>query len=201
MEGPCHGLKFAEFIMDAEKRQKWDPQIDKVVEIFPINDLDTANIAMGFGKYGDCEKLGVGYTLTKRHPVGISPREQLTLCGIQHFDDGSYVVWGTELEEWHDHLMPEGERQTRGKSHLFSVALVPTGDNSFDAEYALQLDFGGNLPHWMTSSIVVESVKDMFGVVQPYFNAGEGGELDEFMKAEKIRQEKCEDRNGILFTP
>ena len=201
MEGPCHGMMFADFIMNAKKRQKWDPQVDNVCELYPINDLDTANIAMGFGKFGDCQKLGVGYTKTKAHPIGISPREQLTLCGIQNFGDGSSLIWGTELADWHNHLLPEGERLTRAKSHLFSVALVPTGENSFDAEYSLQLDFGGNLPHWMTAPIVIESVKGMFGVAQPFFNAGEGSELDLFLKEEKINQEKYGVRNSILFTP
>ena len=201
MEGPSHGLSFADFIMNVDRRQEWDPQIDNVCELFPINDLDTANIAMGFGKFGDCEKLGVGYTKTKAHPIGISPREQLTLCGIQNFDDGSTLIWGTELEEWHNHLLPAGERLTRARSHLFSVALVPTGENTFDVEYALQLDFGGNLPHWMTAPLVIDSVKSMFGVAKPFFNAGEGGELDQIIKEEKIQQEKFEDRNSILFTP
>ena len=201
MEGPAHGEMFADFIMNAEKRQSWDPQIDVVSNLYPINDLDTANIAMGFGKYGDCSKLGVGYTKTKAHPIGISPREQLTLCGIQNFHDGSSLIWGTELESWHDHLMPAGERLTRARSHLFSIALVPTGENSFDAEYSLQLDFGGSLPHWMTAPIVIDSVKGMFGIAQPFFNEGEGGELDEFLKKEKIQQQKIEDRNSILFTP
>mmetsp|Transcript_7125 Transcript_7125/g.12595 ORF Transcript_7125/g.12595 Transcript_7125/m.12595 type:complete len:343 (-) Transcript_7125:240-1268(-) len=201
MEGPCHGMMFADFIMNVDRRQSWDPQIDNVCELYPIYDLDAANIAMGFGKFGDCQKCGVGYTLTKQHPIGITPREQLTLCGINNLSDGSWLIWGTELEEWHNHLMPEGERRTRARSHLFSIALVPTGDNSFDAEYSLQLDFGGNLPHWMTAPLVLDSVKGMFGVAQPFFNAGEGSELDEFLKEEKIQQEKFEDRNSILFTP
>jgi hypothetical protein len=201
MKGPCHGLSFADFIMNVEKRQMWDPQIESVCELYPINDLDTANIAMGFGKYGDCEKLGVGYTKTKAHPIGISPREQLTLCGIQRFDDGSAVIWGTELEEWHNHLMPAGERQTRARSHLFSIALVPTGEDSFDAEYSLQLDFGGNLPHWMTAPLVLDSVKSMFGVAQPFFEKDEAGELEKTLREEKIQGEKFEDRNSILFTP
>lgn len=201
MEGPCHGLKMAEFIMDTEKRKQWDPQIENVSELYPVSDLDTANIKMGFGKYGDCEKLGVGYTLTKSHPIGISPREQLTLCGIQKFDDGSSVIWGTEMEDWHNHLLPAGERLTRARSHLFSLALVPTGENSFDAEYSLQLDFGGNLPHWMTAPIVIDSVKNTLKAAQQFFSEGEGGELDQYLKEEKIQQAKFEDRNSILFTP
>lgn len=201
MEGPCHGLMFAEFIMTVDKRQAWDPQIKNVEEMYPIFDLDTANIAMGFGKYGDCCKLGVGYTETHSHPIGISPREQLTLCGIQKFDDGSAMMWGTEMEEWHDHLLPAGERLARAKSHLFAITLVPTGENTFDAEYILQLDFGGSLPHWMTSSIVTDSVKKMFSVAQPYLNGGEGCWAENFLKEEKAREESFEDRNSILFTP
>lgn len=201
MKGPCNGKAFAEFIMNTERRRSWDPQVDNVCELYPMNDLDAANIAMGFGKYGDCQTLGVGYTLTKQHPLGISPREQLTLCGIQNFDDGSALIWGTEMEEWHNHLMPAGERRERAKSYLFSIALVPTGENTFDAEYSLQVDFGGSLPHWMTSNIVLDSVKGMFKVAQPFFEAGEGSECDELIKKEKIDRAKFEDRNSILFTP
>lgn len=186
LRGPCHGMMFADFIMNTDKRRRWDPQVDNVCELHPISDLDTANIAMHFGKYGDCQKLGVGYTLTKAHPIGISPREQLTLCGIQNFKDGSSLIWGTEMAEWHNHLLPSGDRLTRARSHLFSIALVPTGVDSFDAEYSLQLDFGGSLPHWMTAPIVLDSVKSMFGVAQPFFSAGEGSELDLFLKEEKI---------------
>mmetsp|Transcript_6519 Transcript_6519/g.14102 ORF Transcript_6519/g.14102 Transcript_6519/m.14102 type:complete len:345 (+) Transcript_6519:111-1145(+) len=201
MEGPCHGVMFAEFIMNVEKRQAWDPQIENVCEMYPVYDLDTANIAMGFGKFGDCCKLGVGYTKTKAHPIGISPREQLTLCGIQKFDDGSALMWGTEMEEWHDHLLPEGERLTRAKSHLFSVALVPTGENKFDVEYILQLDFGGNLPHWMTAPLVLDSVKNMFSVAQPWLKGGEGSEVEQYLKETKALEESFDDRNSILFTP
>jgi len=203
LEGPIHGGMFASFMMSTQKRLEWDPQIDQVGEIYPINDLDAANIAMGFGKFGDCRKLGVGYTLTKKHPIGISPREQLTICGVQNFDDGSSLVWGTEMEDWHDglfdHPQTSSERKTRGRSHLFSVALVPTGENTFDVEYCLQLDFGGSLPHWMTAPLVVDSVKSMFKVIQPYFAAGEGGELDEYLKKEKEEQGSI--FSSLLFTP
>ena len=201
MKGPCHGMAFAYFIMNTDKRQMWDPQIESVCELYPIFDLDAANIAMGFGKFGDCKKLGVGYTKTKAHPIGISPREQLTLCGIQEMHDGSALIWGTELEDWHDHLMPAGERHARARSHLFSIALVPTGEDSFDAEYSLQLDFGGNLPHWMTAPLVLDSVKSMFGVAQPFFETDGSEEVQKRIMEEKIQGEKFVDRNSILFTP
>merc|ERR1711974_386804 len=107
-----------------------------------------------------------------------------------------------EMESRHDPLLPPGERHERARSLLFSIAVVPTGENSFDAEYLLQLDFGGNLPHWMTSSLVVDAIKKMFiQEMKPYFGAGEGGDLDKFLKEEKARQESFPYRNGILFTP
>eukprot|EP00559_Dactyliosolen_fragilissimus_P004581 CAMPEP_0184857148 /NCGR_PEP_ID=MMETSP0580-20130426/2309_1 /TAXON_ID=1118495 /ORGANISM="Dactyliosolen fragilissimus" /LENGTH=228 /DNA_ID=CAMNT_0027352569 /DNA_START=81 /DNA_END=764 /DNA_ORIENTATION=- len=99
MKGPCNGEKFAEFIMNLDERSKWDPQIENVDEIYPIYDYEAANLAMGVGKYGDCSRLGIGYCQTKPNPV-VDGREQLILCGIQDFDDGSTLIWGTELEDW-----------------------------------------------------------------------------------------------------
>ena len=89
--------------MDLDQRKRWDQQIDQVYEIHPLRDLDSANIALGFGKYGDCVRAGIGYCKTKAN-LGISPREQLTLCGIQNFDCGSSIIWGAEMEECHDNL-------------------------------------------------------------------------------------------------
>lgn len=57
------------------------------------------------------------------------------------------------------------------------------------------------MPHWITAPIVLDSVKSMFGVAQKFFSAGEGGELDKFLKEEKMRQDKFGGRNSILFTP
>jgi hypothetical protein len=136
LKGPCVSEMFANLIMSLDERKKWDPQIADVREEYPIHDLDAANIAMGFGKYGDCSRLGVGYCQTKAN-LGISGREQLTLCGIQDFQDGSTVIWGTEMEDWHNHLLPDGQRHARARSHLFSTTLVPTSDNGFDVEYVL----------------------------------------------------------------
>jgi hypothetical protein len=50
--------------------------------------------------------------------MGITPREQLKLCVIQDFPDCSCMISGTEMEEWHGSLMPEGPRHTRAKSHI-----------------------------------------------------------------------------------
>jgi hypothetical protein len=199
MSGPCVGECFGSFIMDLEERKKWDAQIENVYEIYPINDLDSANIAMGFGRYGDCSRLGVGYCKTKAN-LGITPREQLTLCGIQDFSDGSCMIWGVEMEEWHDHLMPGEQRFTRGKSHLFSTTLTPTGDNSFDVEYVLQLEIGGKLPVWLTAPIVIDSVKALFKKAESFFGEGEGGALDKYLQ-EKAEQDSFYGRHSILMTP
>jgi len=168
LKGPCVGMKFAEFIMNFEERAKWDPQIKQVDEIYPIYDVDAANIAMDF-KYGDCKRLGVGYCQTKSNPI-VDGREQLILCGIQNMPNKRTVIWGTELEEWHNHLFPDDiERHTRAKSHLFATTLQPTGPDSFDVEYILQLEVGGNLPNFLTTPILVETVKGMFKYAEKVF--------------------------------
>eukprot|EP01083_Nonionella_stella_P099020 278504_1 len=104
---------------------------------------------MDFG-YGDCTRLGIGYCRTKSNPI-VDGREQLTLCGIQELPNNGCIIWGTEMEEWHNNLMPEDAvRLPRAKSHLFGVALVPTGPDSFDVEYILQLSVGGRIPGFLT---------------------------------------------------
>jgi len=202
MKGPCSGTRFAHYIMDLQERGKWDPQIGQVEEKYPIVDLDTANICMGFGKYGDCSRLGIGYCQTKG-TMGITSREQLTMCGIQDYaSTGSTVIWGTEMEDWHNHLLPEGPRHTRAKSHIFCTTLVPTSEDSFDVEYVLQLEIGGKIPTWMTTPIVTETVKNLFRHAKKDFDShGKGGEFDKFV-AEKERQHNAFiDRHSILMTP
>lgn len=197
INGPCAGECLAQFIMDLDMRKKWDAQIDEVEELYPIQDLDTANIAMGFGKYGDCSRLGVGYCKTKEAMGIISPREQLTLCGVQDFEDGSCVIWGTEMAEWHDHLLPEGPRTTRAKSHIFSTAMVPTSENSFDVEYVLQLEIGGKIPSFMTTPILTDNVKNFFKRTKKYF---EGDEVHKYLE-EKEKGDALGDNHSILMTP
>mmetsp|Transcript_29292 Transcript_29292/g.41472 ORF Transcript_29292/g.41472 Transcript_29292/m.41472 type:complete len:319 (+) Transcript_29292:60-1016(+) len=195
IDGPCVNEAFAAFIMDVDERAKWDPSIGQVCERYPIKDLDMANVAMGFGKYGDCVKLGVGYCQTKSYGP-VSGREQLTLCGIQEFQDGSAVVWGTEMEPWHNHLFPPGERLPRSKSHLFSIAIVPTSENQFDVEYCLQIDVGG-IPNWITTPILIETIKGMFGHAQKFY----GGEQIQKYIEEHPKEDKMDERNSILMTP
>jgi len=74
------------------------------------------------------------------------------------------------LEEWHNHLFPDDiPRHTRAKSHLFATTLQPTGPESFDVEYILQLEVGGNLPNFLTTPILVETVKGMFKSAEKVF--------------------------------
>jgi hypothetical protein len=188
--------------MDLEQRKKWDTQIANVTELYPVNDLDSANIAMGFGRYGDCSRLGVGYCQTKAG-LGVSPREQLSICGIQEFADSSCVIWGTELAERHNHLLPAGRRHTRAKSHIFSTTMTPTSENTFDVEYVLQMEIGGNLPTWLTTPVLIDSVKSLFRTAEGFYADDKtGGALDRFIK-EKAAAKKLNFANyqGLLMTP
>jgi len=201
LEGPCIGEAFAGFIMNVDERKKWDPAIAEVSEMYPINDLDLANIFMGYGKYGDCSRLGVGYCRTKSYGP-IPGREQLTLCGIQDLPDGSTIIWGTEMEDWHNHLMPEGERHQRARSHLFSTTLVPTGDNTFDVEYCLQITLGSGVPNWIVQPILVETIKGMYRYAKEYFSGkGEDSDVYKFLEEREKREHLMTERNSILMTP
>jgi len=202
INGPCLGDCFANFIMDYDERKKWDTQIEQVYEAYPLYDLDAANIAMGFGKYGVCSRLGVGYCQTKKG-FGVSPREQLTLCGVQHFADGSCIIWGSEMPHWQDHLLPKGARYTRAKSHLFSTTLTPTSSNeSFDVEYVLQLEVGGKLPTWLTTPVVTESIKRMFHTAKSFYEKGaEGGDLDSYLKSQAADHRIFAEDHSMLMTP
>lgn len=200
LKGPFVPEKFADFIMTYDERSKWDAQIAEVDEMYPIYDLASANLAMGvMGQYGDCTKLGVGYCQTKANFV-VPPREQLTLCGVQSFECGSSIIWGTEMEEWHNHLLPEGERHARAKSHLFATTLVPTGPDSFDAEYVLQMDVGGKIPAFLTTPVLVDTVKGLFEHAKNVY-ADEGGELRRFLEEKKTRDSVMLAEQTLLMTP
>jgi hypothetical protein len=189
MQGPCDGGAFAKFMMNLDDRKKWDAQIDDVYEAYTIEDLDLVNNAMGVN-YGDCTQAGVGYCITKPN-LGIDAREQLSICGINEFSDGSSVIWGTEMEEYHNYLLPQRRRVTRSKSHLFSTTLIPTGPESFDVEYVIQLEVGGSIPNWMTTPIVIDNVKKLFSCAQDFY-LNKDGELEKFL-AEKAAARKSSD--------
>ena len=193
IEGPCLGARFADFIMSLEEREQWDDQISQVDELFPI-DASSATQFLGEDKYGNCSQIGVGYCQTKS-AFGISPREQLTLCGVQDFEDGSTVIWGTEMDtELHDHLLPQlpdTKRPTRAKSHIFCTTLSPSADdpeNKFEVEYCLQMCTGG-LPAFITTPIMVNTVKSLFNHARKFYAGGEGSELEAYLAA--VEEEKA----------
>ena len=191
IKGPCIGERFSNFIMDLEERKKWDDQVANVEEMYPIDDLDCVNNLLGDqDRYGKCARVGVGYTQTKKGII--SPREQLILGGRQEYKNGATILWGTEMEEYHNHLLPEGQRHTRAKSHLFSCVLVPTGDDSFDVEYLLQMDVGGGIPHFMTTPALTDAIKKLFDHTKDYFEGGEGSELDMYLKNQQQVEEYSE---------
>lgn len=192
IKGPCIGERFSHMIVDLEEREKWDDQVANVNEMYPIQDLGTINSILGnHSKYGTCTRLGVGYTLTKQGIL--SPREQLTLSGMQQYPNGATILWGTEMEEHHNHLLPEGRsRHTRAKSHLFAVTLAPTGPDSFDVEYLLQMDVGGGIPNFLTTPALTDAVKKLFEHAKIYFEGGDGSELDMYLKSQQEEVECSE---------
>lgn len=203
LEGPCIGECFGNFVTTLDERKKWDAQIEQVKELYTFSDLETVNSAMGFGQFGHCSRLGVGYCQTKAN-VGISAREQLTLCGMQDFADGSCIIWATELPEWHNHLMPPTPRHGRSKSHIFATTLTPTSDSTFDVEYLLQLEVGGKIPTWMTTPVVTQTVKNLFSHAESFYTSQKvGGPLDDFLKQKALQDNASylAGHQSLLMTP
>jgi hypothetical protein len=202
IEGPCLGMKFVEYIMDVEERRVYDPQIEVVEQAYPAYDIAAANMAMKF-KYGDAHLLGIGYTRTKPVLV-VDGREQLTLCGVQEFSsNGGWIIWGVELEERHDHLFPEGVRHVRSKSHLFSITLAPNGENSFDVEYILQLEVGGKLPNFLTTPLLIDTIKGMFKQAKTQFSDEKymAEWMENYQKHQEAQKNLIEQRLSLLMTP
>lgn len=186
IKGPCVGERFSNFIMDLDERKKWDDQIAYQEEMYPIDDAQAVDRMVGdVDKFGKCVRVGVGYVQTKQGII--SPREQLILGGHQQFDDGSTILWGTEMEDYHNHLLPPGQRHTRAKSHLFAAVLAPTGPDSFDVEYLLQMDVGGGLPNFMTTPAISDAVKKLFNHAKDYF---EGDDVHMFLKSNKEEESR-----------
>lgn len=178
--GPCLPDSFARFIMDVDERKRWDTQIDSVEQIITLPFY--SRLAPGTAR-----QLGVGHCVTKAG-FGISPREQLTLCGVQDMENGSHMMWGTELPLSQNHLLPAEPRSscTRATSHVFAITLTPRDTRSFDVEYVLQLEIGGNIPPWLTTPIVIDSVRNMFRVADDFFS-GVDGRLFQRLCAEDAR--------------
>ncbi|KAL7441547.1 hypothetical protein ACHAXM_008117 [Skeletonema potamos] len=168
---------FSELISTPELRHKWDATNNIVETIYSAADLGDIKRLQG-DEYGEPTMFGVGYVKTKQSIV--SPREQMTMCGIQKLPSGASIIWGVELEEDQNHLFPKDQpkRMPRSTSHLFATTLIPTGEDTFDVEYVLQLDVGG-FPGWLLGPVVTETVKKMFRFAEKYFESGfeKGGEL------------------------
>eukprot|EP01083_Nonionella_stella_P133341 405365_1 len=133
----------------------------------------------------------------------IDGREQLTLCGVQKFPNGGYSIWGKELEERHNHLLPDCQRHVRSKSHVFSVTLMPTREDAFEVEYVLQLEVGGNLPYFLTTPILIDTIKGMFRHAESQFKDEKymAEWFDEFGKDESSDDGIIKGRLGLLLTP
>ena len=58
--------------------------------------------------------------------------------------------------------------------------MVPTGVDTFDVEYVIQLEIGGKMPSWLTTPIVIDSVKRCFNCAQDFYN-NKNGQLDEYL--------------------
>jgi hypothetical protein len=198
LEGPCLGECFANFVMDYDFRKQWDAQIDQVYEAHSVTrQLQEVQQHMLEAQrkhhhnhqevnWGVCSRFGVGYCRTKASIV--SPREQLTMCGIQDFEDGSCLIWGVEMDQLrHEHLMPRDrnngnkKKLTRAKSHLFCTTLSPrpgtastngrstSSPPSFDVEYVLQLEIGGKIPSWISGPVVTENVKQLLRCASSFY--------------------------------
>ena len=166
--GPCTADLFANMIMEYDLRKEWDKQIAEVVEVAPAKNLNEVNKYLDTSKHGSCSRLGVGYCRTKASIV--SSREQLTLCGVQSFPNGSHIIWGKEMPTDYDHYMPSGSAQhVRAYSHLFATTMIPTSSDTFDVEYVLQLESGGSIPSFLTTPIIQESVKQLFRFAKDTF--------------------------------
>lgn len=143
LEGPKkrRGEMFADIFSTEELRHQWDITNDVVGEIYSGN-LEELNQYQD-EKYGTSSMFGIGYVKTKKSVV--SPREQMTLCGVTNLKSGASIVYAVELEESSNDLLPKNQpkRVPRSTTHLFATTIIPTGEDTFDVEYVLQLEVGG----------------------------------------------------------
>lgn len=205
MTGPAkkRAELFSDLVSVTEMRQRWDATNAMVDTIYSAADMKEVEQIQDH-KYGKVLLFGIGYVKTKKTVV--SPREQMTLCGLQEFPSGASITWGVELEEDQDYLFPEGKRSPRSTSHIFSQTLIPTGENTFDVEYCIQLEVGG-FPGWLSGPIVVDSIKKMFNFADKYFKSGfeEDGELakklalipDDDSDAAEVEEEEPSDSQDV----
>jgi hypothetical protein len=170
---------------------------------------DAKEVGGGGVDLGECVRLGVGYGQTKK-ALGITEREQLFWFGMQEFGGcGAYILWGQEVDDddttgkskdnnkQSTTLWPEGSpRYTRAKSHLFSATLIPTSDTTFDVEYVLQMEIGGQIPKFLTTPVLIETVKNLFKVASEELSTGIGS-----LRKQKQQDEVLSGRELLLMTP
>jgi hypothetical protein len=64
----------------------------------------------------------------------------------------------------------------------------------------LLLEIGGNIPAWLTTPIVVDSVKRMFSVIQRYLE--DENELDRIFREKQFSDQRIfTERHALLMTP
>lgn len=67
-------------------------------------------------------------------------------------------------------------------------------------EYILQLEIGGKIPSFLTTPILVETVKSMFGYAEKTFKDKEI--MKEWIKpVEELKDVMIQERHGLLMTP
>lgn len=158
----CIGEFFGRYLVDLQEHFNSDAMVETIEELGSAADLQSLDVSIDPGLFGKCTRLGVIYGRTRK-AFGISPRETVFLYGLQEFPDGSFLVWGCDLGEEHEVVLPSGKlRHTRAKSHLFCVTLKATGNDSFDVEYVVQFDVGGRIPDWITGPLLIDTVKKLF---------------------------------------
>jgi len=129
---------FSSLLTTVAHRKKWDVTVSDVYKV--------ADVGYSPPLPGTPEECGVGYCRTVKALGGlVTPREQLTLCGVQSGIGGS-LIWAFELpSEYTDAsegLWPDGKRLQRASTDVFSAALVQRR-GFFEVEYVLSLDVGG----------------------------------------------------------
>ena len=150
MSGFVDALKFSSLLTTSEHRKRWDATVD---DVYKVSDFDFVPPLPGV--VAEC---GVGYCRTRKALAGlVSPREQLTLCGVQEGVGGA-VIWAFELPGGYTDgagLWPTEGRLTRASTDIFCASLIQR-EGCFEVEYLLSLDVGGGVPRWATTPVIVQ---------------------------------------------